>query len=102
MTDGAPQPQLLDQLRDRIRLKHHSIRTEKDYVDWVKRFARFHDERHPSHILRHSFSTHLLRAGYDIRTVKEPLGRQDVSMAMIYTHALDRGGKGVMGPLDMA
>jgi len=102
MTDGAPQPRLLDQFRDRIRPKSHSIQTEKVYVDWVKWFAWFHDERHPSHILHHSFSTHLLRTGYDIRKVNEPLGRRDVSMAMIYAHALDRGGKGVKSPLDMA
>jgi hypothetical protein len=55
MTDGAPQPQLLDQLRNRIRLKGHSIRTENVYVDWIKWFAWFQDERHPPHVLRHHF-----------------------------------------------
>lgn len=102
MTDGALKLQLLDQLRDWIRLKHHSIRTEKGYVDWVKWFAWFHDKCHSLHILRHSFEIHLLQADDDIRAVKELLRHQDVSMAMIYTHALDRGGKGVMSPLDMA
>ena len=68
----AREPRLLDRVRDALRLRHYSYRTEQGYLQWVRRFIFFHQKRHP----------------------------RDVATTMIYTHVLNRGGQGVVSPLD--
>ena len=82
-----------------IRRHHIHEKTIQRHVKQAAQRAGIMKPTHP-HTLRHSFATHLLEAGYDIRTVQELLGHSDVSTTMIYTHVLNRGGRGVTSPLD--
>jgi integron integrase len=89
-----------DDPRSGVRQRHHVDESQiQRHVKIAAQRAGISKPVSP-HVLRHSFATHLLESGYDIRTVQELLGHEDVSTTMIYTHVLNRGALGVRSPLD--
>ena len=95
-----PAPRLSADPRSGERRRHHVLpQSVQRAVSEAARHAGI-DKPCSPHVLRHSFATHMLQAGYDIRTVQELLGHSDVSTTMIYTHVLNKGGRGVLSPLD--
>jgi integron integrase len=89
----------VDSRSEGIRRPHVSEAVLQKAVKYAIRRAGI-QKRSSCHTLRHSFATHLLENGYDIRTGQELLGHKDVSTTMVYTHVLQRGGRGVRRPLD--
>ena len=98
---GNRRVNLLDRVRQCIRLKGYSIRTEKTYTSWIKRFILFHGKRHPQDMGKpeaEAFLTHLVIK----RNVASSTQNQAFNAILfLYNHVLNRGGRGVRSPLDV-
>jgi len=89
---------LLDEIRNTLRVHHYAVKTEKAYVQWVKRFILFHKKRHPVGMGKVEVEQFLTWLAVNRKVA--PSTQNDVSTTMIYTHVVNRGAFGARSPLD--
>ena len=90
MPQNAARPRLLDQVRDRIRFKHYSLRTEQAYVDWIKRFIRFHGNRHPSDLSSAHVEAFLTHLAVDLQVAASTQNQAQSALLFLYREVLAR------------
>jgi site-specific recombinase XerD len=102
-------PRLLDQVREKIRLKHYSIRTEQACVDWIKRYILFHGKRHPQEMGKHEVEQFLSHLAVERHVAASTQNQALSALLFLYKEVLEqdigwletvRGGGGVVSPLD--
>ena len=98
---GISPVRLLDKVRQRIRLKGYSIRTEKSYVSWIKRFVLFHDKRHSQDMGKHEIEAFLSHLVMKRNVASFTQNQAFNAILFVYAHVLNRGEKGVKSPLDV-
>ena len=95
----SAKPKLLDQVRNVIRTRHYSFRTEETYVSWIRKFIYFHEKRHPKDMGQKEIEAFLTHLAVNKKVAAST--QNQVFISMIYAHVLNRGGKGVKSPGDM-
>ena len=93
-------PRLLDQVRNAIRLKHYSIRTEQSDIDWIRRYILFHNKKRPADLDEGHISSFLTYLAVDKRVAGSTQNQALCALVFLYRHVLNRGGKGVTSPSD--
>jgi site-specific recombinase XerD len=93
-------PKLLDQVRNTLRVRHYALRTEKTYLNWIKRFILFHNKRHPKEMAEPEVEAFLTHLPVDEKVTASTQNQAFSALLFLYEHVLNKGGLAVRSPLD--